>query len=190
MATHLHSAPNSQASSLEDSNASQGLYQRPTSSDNTREAVQREPTPSTSLSNPSSQEQIQKAVLQSPPTRGQRIETHNSAQAPIAPMLHMTGDIGGAKRTADGQVKERSPTSPMSVRYEHSRNSSTTSRGSQIGEVGTYYLSLSATVVVASSSSSRQHGSTRWRVSALWISLPLLSSMHSSSSPKLSSLLT
>lgn len=129
MAAHLQSAPRSQTSSFEESIPSQGSYQHPSSSGN----VQREPTPTTSLSNPSSQEQMIEGANQSPLAHGQR-KTSNTPQAPIAPMIQ-TASEGGTKRTADGQVKERSPTSPIVGRYGHSRTSSTTSRGSEIGEV-------------------------------------------------------
>ena len=132
MATQLHSEPNSQASSFEDS---QDSYQRHTSShSHPLEAPQRGITPSTSLSNPSSQENITHKMQNSPSAQKQRMEPEKP-HTPVAPIAHMTGDYVGAKRTADGQVKERSPTSPTSVRYGHSRNSSMTSRGSQIGEV-------------------------------------------------------
>ena len=132
MATQLHSDPNSQASSFGDS---QGSYQRPTSDHyHLPEAPQRDITPSTSLSNPSSQENITHKMQNSPSSQKQRMEIQKP-HVPVAPMAHMTSDYVGAKRTADGQVKERSPTSPTSVKYGHSRNSSMTSRGSQIGEV-------------------------------------------------------
>lgn len=139
MATQLHSAPNSQNSSFEHSTASQSSQNNPTtSSEPNSQTLRRETTPSTSLSNPSSQEYMAKKTQHSPPTRGQRMDSQ-STQAPIAPMAHITNDIAGAKRTADGQVKERSPTSPVVGRYEHSRNSSMTSRGSQIGEVRPFW---------------------------------------------------
>jgi len=76
----------------------------------------------------------------SPPIRGQRMDLHTT-QAPIAPMAHTVNDFAGTKRTADGEIKEKSPTSPVAGRYEHSRNSSMTSRGSQIGEVRPFRIS-------------------------------------------------
>jgi len=135
MATPLRSAPNSQSSSFEHSTASQSSQHDPTaSSEPNSQNLHRETTPSTSLSNPSSQEYMSKKPQHSPPTRGQRMDIQTT-QAPIAPMAHTVNDFAGTKRTADGQVKEKSPTSPVVGRYEHSRNSSMTSRGSQIGEV-------------------------------------------------------
>ena len=72
----------------------------------------------------------------SAPTSGLRMEVRHT-QAPTAPMAQMTADFTGApKRTVDGEIKDRSPTSPTVGKYGHSRTSSMTSRGSQIGEVG------------------------------------------------------
>ena len=142
MATQFSSTPNSQASSFDDSNASQGSYQRPISSGGVHaQALQRENTPTTSLSNPSSQEQILHEAQPSPSAGRQRLEVRG-IQAPIAPMLQIASDTAGLKRTADGQVKEKSPTSPMSARCGHSRTSSMTSRGSQIGEVCYFEVEL------------------------------------------------
>lgn len=135
MATPLRSAPQSQSSSFEHSTASQSSQHDPTSSSEPNsQTLPRETTPSTSLSNPSSQEYMGKKTQHSLPRRGQSIHIQTT-HAPIAPMAHTVVDCAGTKRTADGQVKEKSPTSPVGVRYAHSRNSSTTSRGSQIGEV-------------------------------------------------------
>lgn len=133
MATQLYSAPNSQASSIEDTANSQGSYPPQSSA---VELLHRENTPPTSLSNPSSQEQM--AEKAQSPTRALTLETRQ-ASAPMAPMEHTKDDLTAAsKRTADGRIKEKSslPTSPVTARrWEHSRNSSTTSKGSQIGEV-------------------------------------------------------
>ena len=136
MAAQLHSAPNSQASSLGDTVDSQGSYPTQSSADRRFEILQRENTPSTSLSNPSSQEQIAERA-RSPASR-LTLETRQDS-APMAPMAHMKDDLTAAsKRTADGRVKEKSslPATPVTPgRWEHSRNSSMTSKGSQIGEV-------------------------------------------------------
>ncbi|KAL8827290.1 MAG: hypothetical protein Q9191_003273 [Dirinaria sp. TL-2023a] len=136
MATQLHSAPNSQASSLGDTIDSQGSCPPQSSADRRLEVLQRENTPSTSLSNPSSQEQI--ADKPRSPTRRLNLETRQDS-APVAPMVHIKDDLSVAsKRTADGRVKEKSslPTSPITVATtEHSRSSSMTSKGSQIGEL-------------------------------------------------------
>lgn len=145
MAAQLHSAPNSQSSSFEHSTVSQSSQHDPTAnSEPNSQTLHRETTPSTSLSNPSSQEYMGKKTQHSPPTRAQRMDMQ-TAQAPIAPMAHTVNDFAGTKRTADGEIKEKSPTSPVAGRYEHSRNSSMTSRGSQIGEVRPFVVFESKT---------------------------------------------
>ncbi len=74
-------------------------------------------------------------ISQHSPAAPRRELDRQTVQAPIAPMVYTAGDSVGAKRTADGQVKDRSPTSSVAGSYQHSRTLSTASRESQIGEV-------------------------------------------------------
>lgn len=163
MATPPRSAPNSQSSSFEHSAASQSSQPDPTSSSEPNsQTLPRETTPSTSLSNPSSQEYMGKKTEHSPPRRGQSIRVQTT-HAPIAPMAHTVDTLAGTKRTADGQVKDKSPTSPVVGTYGHSRNSSTTSRGSQIGEVR---------VLVVGSRTRRKHALAGCRIESVPRILP------------------
>lgn len=154
MAFERQPAAISQSSSFDGSQESRN---RPISSGSFASSQNRPPrdiTPSTSLSNPSSQEHI-----------AEKMDPHNNHLAPRssrqptrldtgftqAPVANMGGSLGdhtsAPKRTADGQLKQGnsiSPTSPSKIgRHERSRTSSMTSRGSQIGEVclGSLHLS-------------------------------------------------
>ena len=144
MASARESAPNSQSSSFDDSQTS---HHRPVSSgsfSSSQICLPREITPATSLSNPSSQEHMaerEQRTQRAPhsPRAPTKLDTR-FGQAPVANMGRPHQDYTSApKRSADGQIKEPTPTSPTSPgyngRYEHSRTSSTTSRGSQVGEV-------------------------------------------------------
>ena len=144
MASARESAPNSQSSSFDDS---QGSQYRPVSSgsfSSSQIRLPRETTPATSLSNPSSQEHMAEREQRThgaphSPRVPTKLDTR-FGQAPVANMGRPHQEHTSApKRSADGQIKEPTPTSPTSPgytgRYEHSRHSSTTSRGSQVGEV-------------------------------------------------------
>ena len=145
MASARESAPNSQSSSFDDN---QGSQYRPVSSDSFSSSqirLPRETTPATSLSNPSSQEHMAEREQRTQrvpysPRAPTKLDTR-FGQAPVANMGRPHQEhISAPKRSADGQIKEPTPTSPTSPgygngRYEHSRTSSTTSRGSQVGEV-------------------------------------------------------
>lgn len=102
-------------------------------------------TPSTSLSNMSSQERVGTDTADDGEGNvsdhglgvPQNVQSVNlSAPNPLA---HRVDRTGAPKRMADGEIKSPGyslPTSPASPnKYGHSRNSSRTSRGSQIGEV-------------------------------------------------------
>ena len=147
-------ATNSQTSSFDES------QYRPRSSGSFSASqihLPRDITPATSLSNPSSQERMaekaeQRKIYPAPPSsRGLSVLDTRFGQAPVAnmggPQHHYTT---APKRSADGQIKQANSTSPTSPgetnRNEHSRTSSATSRGSQIGEVclgslSSYYYS-------------------------------------------------
>ena len=144
MASARESAPNSQSSSFDDS---QGSQYRPVSSgsfSSSQIRLPRETTPATSLSNPSSQERMaerEQRIHRAPqsPRAPIKLDTR-FGHAPVANMGRPHQDQTSApKRSADGQIKEPTPTSPTSPGYNgiygHSRASSTTSRGSQVGEV-------------------------------------------------------
>lgn len=149
MAFEPHCASNSQSSSF---NGSQESQHRPISGGSLTSSQDRPPrdvTPSTSLSNPSSQEYL--AVQMEQPRNyspnyivphGSRGPTTLATRYPQAPVANMGGSsedyTSAPKRTADGHIKQGNPISPMhgkSNTIEHSRTSSTVSQGSQIGEV-------------------------------------------------------
>ena len=103
-------------------------------------------TPSTSFSNGSSQERpsvgspIDEQISLDDGGIGMQ-ESSSSDDTATAKRLENPGHHTSApKRMANGEVKSPEwalPNSPAgSSQYRHSRNSSTTSRGSQIGEVG------------------------------------------------------
>ncbi|KAG6999566.1 hypothetical protein G7Y79_00034g069890 [Physcia stellaris] len=142
MALEQQFVPNSQSSSFD---GSQGSQYAPVSSGSFTSSQTRPPrdvTPSTSLSNPSSQEHMAK-MNQPVDYRSSRepalLETR-PLQAPVANMGGPHREYTSApKRTADGQLKQGnsiSPTSPSKTsKHDHSRTSSTTSRSSQIGDL-------------------------------------------------------
>ena len=103
-----------------------------------------EMTPSTSFSNNSSQGSVRKGPLNNDDAALQ-VEEENSTYASAARSQHNRSqrlDIehtSAPKRMANGEIKSPGysrPNSPVDTgQYGHSRNSSRTSRGSQIGEV-------------------------------------------------------
>ena len=103
-----------------------------------------ETTPSTSFSNNSSQGSARKGLLNNDDAAPQEEEHQaiysQAARSPYdrAQRLHME-HTSAPKRMANGEVKLQGysqPSSPVDIsQYGHSRNSSRTSRGSQIGEV-------------------------------------------------------
>ena len=147
------SVPNSQGSSFDDSVVSRASPRRPMSSDKSLFFVgdhsTRQITPSTLLSDPSSQERAAerlKDILRAKDdTQGQLRPDSHGSQNDKPQNLHIDGlngeHIYAQKRTADGKVKPGDlniPTSPASVSRSrgHSKSGSVTSKGSQIGEVG------------------------------------------------------
>lgn len=138
------SLPHSQQSSLNESSNSHLSETRPGSS-GIYESSQGIMTPSTTLSNKSSQEcvSMSDANEANPRLIGQGLESEDSLQSwnlpPTRPSNSHRSYTSAPKRTANGQVKSPTyslPTSPVDPsQYGHSRNSSITSRGSQIGEV-------------------------------------------------------
>lgn len=171
MALEQQSVPNSQSSSFD---GSQGSQYRPVSSGSfasPQTRPLRDVTPSTSLSNPSSQEHMAAKMDQTVDYRSYRGSTLDTRplQAPVANMGGPRRDYTSApKRTADGQLKQGnsiSPTSPNKInRNEHSRTSSTTSRGSQIGDVclGSPHLRSLTNFSRSSPPHSRRASLTRW----------------------------
>ena len=154
MAFERHCTSNSQSSSF---NGSQESQHRPISGGSLTSSQDRPPrdiTPSTSLSNPSSQEHLavqmeqpHNYIVPRIPKAPTKLETRFS-QAPVANMGSSPGGYTSApKRTADGYIKQGNSTSPTihakSNANEHSRTSSTVSQGSQIGEVCLGSLQLS-----------------------------------------------
>ena len=146
MASARDSATNSQYSSFDDSQGSQHHPFSTGSFSSSQPHHPRDTTPTTSLSNPSSQEYMaekpeQRTNHPAPrSSRGPAMLDTRFIQAPLANMGGPHQDYTSApKRSADGEIKQAnriSPTSPgQTTRYEHSRTSSTTSRGSQISEV-------------------------------------------------------
>jgi len=107
-------------------------------------------TPSTTLSNKSSEERV--SIGDSNETNaymmGRGLKEQESLQLWNAPPTRPSGYqeiyTSAPKRTANGEIKSPQyslPTSPVeSSQYGHSRNSSMTSRGSQIGEVRFQYF--------------------------------------------------
>lgn len=153
------SVPNSQGSSFNDSVLSQASPQRPMSSDKFQFSAgnysARQITPSTSSSDPSSQERAAERlqeILSAEDDAQQQFRPHlQNAQIERPQSLHI-GSLNGEhtyalKRMADGKVKtvdlnmSRSPVD-VSRSRGHSRNDSKTSKGSQIGEVGLGISSL------------------------------------------------
>ena len=146
MAFERHYTSNSQSSSF---NGSQESQHRPVSGGSLTSSQNRPPrdiTPSTSLSNPSSQEHLPVQMEQPHNYRVPRVPRGPTmldtrfSQAPVANMGSASGDYTSApKRTADGYIKQGNSTSPTvpgrGNSSEHSRTSSTVSQGSQIGEV-------------------------------------------------------
>ena len=155
------SVPNSQGSSFNDSTASQTSPQRPTSGDKSQffagHYLSRPITPSTSSSNPSSQERAEERLKGILILQGDAQRQPHNAQNERPRSLDVGGLNGenthAPKRTADGRVKIADlemPTSPVDFSHfqRHSRNDSNVSKGSQIGEV----CSLVTVVVVEGSS--------------------------------------
>jgi len=154
------SVTNSQVSSFEDSVASQASPQRPMSSDKPQSSAAgystRQITPSTSLSDPSSQERAAdrlREILTADDydAHGQRrLVSHHAPN--VRPRSLYTRGLNGEhthaqKRTADGQVKAADPdvpTSPVDISRSrgHTKNDSATSQSSQIGEVGSTVSTL------------------------------------------------
>lgn len=132
------SPPTSRASSLNDSLSSQLSQLRP---DATGDLELIRPhgvmTPLTSLSKKSSHEATDRPYLEEPDVS--LVEQDGNIDGLLTYDVVDKDNTSAPKRMANGEVKpsESSPsTSPVkSSQYGHSRNSSTTSRGSQIGEV-------------------------------------------------------
>lgn len=136
--------PNSQQSSFNESANSQSSQTRPGSS-GVHESSHGIITPSTTLSNKSSEERVSMgdASETNAHMMGSGLESQEGLQSWNAPLTRPLGYKGiytsAQKRTANGEIKSpqhslsTSPVDPS--QYGHSRNSSMTSRGSQIGEV-------------------------------------------------------
>ena len=153
------SVPNSQDSSFNESVPSQASPQRPMSSNKFQFSAgnysTRQITPSTSSSDPSSQERAAERLqemLSAEDDAQQQVRPHlQNAQIQGPRSLHMGSLIGehtfALKRMADGKVKSvdlnisRSPVD-LSRSPGHSKNDSSPSKGSQIGEVGLDILRL------------------------------------------------
>ena len=148
------SNPNSQDSSFPEASASQHSQLAPSSArllellttSGGRDAT----TPSTSLSNYSSQENVlnsQKSISDSQIIHDERDMSHSGPMAYTSATTESRRAeyTGALKRTATGQIKSplqgSLPTSPVdSSSYGHSRNTSTTSKSSHIGEVSNPFL--------------------------------------------------
>lgn len=137
--TNTRSPPTSQESTLNDSLSSQLSQVRPNAAGDVdiirpHGAM----TPSTSLSNKSSQEGTDGPYLVARPVSP--VDQDEGIRVLITDDALDKPHTGAPKRMANGEVKPSKsslPTSPVeSSQYGHSRNSSRTSRGSQIGEVG------------------------------------------------------
>ena len=93
--------------------------------------------PSTSFSNRSSQKRRNRTHLVEPD--GSTMEQDENVNMPVAEVTEDKDHTSAPKRMGNRELKpseSSSPTSPVqSSRYKHSRNSSRTSRGSQISEV-------------------------------------------------------
>lgn len=143
------SLPNSQNSSLNDSLHSQQSQHVPgLSTKNSRLSVDTHfhgaMTPSTSLSNKSSQEiaEMEAPLIDQNANLLQGVQSPNvlASRQMYYPFLEPGhGRINANKRMANGEIKSPGhslPTSPTGLnQYGHSRNSSSTSRGSQISDV-------------------------------------------------------
>lgn len=135
------SLPNSQHSFTNDSTNSQLSQTRPNSS-GVHESSQGIMTPSTTLSSTSSPErnvmnEANSHIVDHEPKPGGPSQPR---QSPLAVLSSHQGRYTSApKRTASGKIKSpvySLPTSPIDlIPNRHSRNSSSTSRTSQIGEV-------------------------------------------------------
>ena len=149
----------SEPSSVPNSQGSSASPQRPMSSDKFQFSAgnysARQITPSTSSSDPSSQERAAERlqeILSAEDDAQQQFRPHlQNAQIERPQSLHI-GSLNGEhtyalKRMADGKVKtvdlnmSRSPVD-VSRSRGHSRNDRKTSKGSQIGEVGLGISSL------------------------------------------------
>lgn len=141
------SLPNSQQSSLNDSSSSLLSQTRPSGVSELSQGsgVPRDMTTSTSLSNKSSEERVamggsdDRIALTVDDGLGSQEELYTTS-TPVAISAEQRYDHTSApKRMANGEIKSPGyslPTSPGdSSQYGHSRNSSRTSRGSQVGEV-------------------------------------------------------
>lgn len=146
---------NSQQSSFDESLGSHYLVSQPFNESSLRSSQQNgqvPSTPSSSLSNPSSQDDLgsKPRKIEDVPAvsrsglnvlsgssmpSGTNLYSEASAQAGHAITLKPTA----AKRTADGHMKNSSPAiSNSDLESGHSRTSSTASRSSQISEVGVW----------------------------------------------------
>ena len=138
--TNIRSPPTSQTTSFDDSLSSDLLQGRP-NAPNDLELIRPHGaiTPSTFLSSKSSQESTGSSYLAEPDVS---LVNHEGSVDGLMPYANDSLDkchANAPKRMANGDFKpsEFSPaTSPVdSSQFGDSRNSSTTSRGSQIGEV-------------------------------------------------------
>ena len=136
--TNARSPPPSQASSLTGSLSSQLSQVRPNAaSDLDFIHPHGAMDPSTSFSNKSSQEGTDRPYMMEPDES--TVNQNENIEGLIAEHGLDEDHTSAPKRKANGEVKPSEsslPTSPVeSSQYGHSRNSSRTSRGSQIGEV-------------------------------------------------------
>lgn len=137
--TTTRSPSNSQSSSLNGSLSSQLSQVRPNvAGDLDLIRPHGAVTPSTSLSNESSQEGIDRPCLVEPDVLP--MDKDKTIDGPDTGGALNKDHTSAPKRMVNGEIKTSGsslPTSPVeSSQYGHSRNSSRTSRGSQIGEVG------------------------------------------------------
>lgn len=141
------SLPNSQQSSLNNSSNSLLSQTRPSGVSELSQGsgVPRDTTPSTSLSSKSSQERVEmggsddQITLTVDDRLGSQEELYTMNTSVAMPAGQRYDHTSAPKRMANGEIKSPGyslPTSPGdSSQYGHSRNSSRTSRGSQVGEV-------------------------------------------------------
>lgn len=153
MTLELNHSQQSQASSIE-SAASRDFHRRPTSSHDSppgsRSQTLRESTPSTSLSNQSSQQRVESLspIHSSHVSESEKLYPNHghSPSYPVESSAFQQPEIEESshyksppKRTASGQVKSADNghwASPKSdTKYGHSRNTSTASKASQVSDL-------------------------------------------------------
>lgn len=140
--TNTKSPPNSQTSSLDDSLSNQLSQVQPNAAGNLDLIRARcTMTPSTSLSIKPSQERSDR--LYHIESDVSPMEHDNNSDGPVTDDALEKDRKNASKRMANGEVKPSEASLPTdsaeSSQNGHSRNSSRTSRGSQIGEVSQLY---------------------------------------------------